>query len=127
MAKHAHNTGAPFRAPFHAGPPAVPVSPFRIAEGQYRAAVKRFNNLPEDLERSDKAAFKREEAAFLATVDAVDSASPADWNEFAAAFEIACDEGQSLPSDHLVLKLLADVRRLSVLDLTNTADLKART
>lgn len=89
------------------------LSAFRLAEGQYRAAVERFNNLPEDLERDDEAAFKREEAAFLATVDAVDSALPTDWNEFATAFEIACDEGQSLPSDHLVHKLLADVRRLS--------------
>ncbi|WP_277968192.1 hypothetical protein [Sphingomonas echinoides] len=113
MATHAPNTGAPLSAPFNQTSPASTVSPFRIAEGQYRTAVERFEGLPQNLEREDKATFDREHDQFIAAVNAVDEAPVADWSEFATAFEIACDLGQSIPSDNLVSKLLADVRRLS--------------
>jgi hypothetical protein len=89
------------------------LTPFRIAEAQYRAATAHFTSLPRDLERTDPARYAREREAFLATVDAVDRTPAANWDEFADAFEIACDGGDSLPNDTLMFKLLADCRRLS--------------
>lgn len=92
----------------------VPMStPFRVAQARFYAAEKRFNTLPDHLEASDPAAFKREERALFDTLGEVDRAPVASWEEFADAFEIACDGGKSLPNEDLVMKLLADARRLS--------------
>lgn len=95
-----------------AGQAATP-TPFRIAEAREHAARRRFNNLPSGLERRDPAAYRRVEAAYLASVDAVDSAPVADWQEFADAFDFACDGGASLPTEALVYKLRADALRLA--------------
>ena len=89
------------------------LTPFRLAEARYWAATKRFNSLPRGLEGDDPAAFAREEAAYLASVHEVDAAPVADWEEFAAQFDIAFDGGESLPNDALLEKLLADARRLA--------------
>lgn len=96
-------------------PPLAPqgLSPFRVAEAHYRAATDHFISLAGELERADPVAFAREEAAFIAATDAVDTAPVADWLEFADQFAIACDEGESLPNEGSVFKLLADARRLA--------------
>jgi hypothetical protein len=93
--------------------PGAAPTPFRIAEARYRAATAHFTSLPRDLERTDPARYAREREAFLAAVGAVDRTPAANWDEFADAFDIACDGGDSLPKDILVFKLLADCRRLS--------------
>lgn len=88
------------------------MSPFRLAELHYRAAVAKFNALPGHLQQSDPDAFSREEDALTQAVRAVDSAPVEDWAEFADAFDIGCDGGASLPNDDLIMKLLDDTRRL---------------
>lgn len=87
-------------------------SPFRIAEAQYRAAIARFNSLPKDLERADPDRYEKEERRYLDATRAVDRAPCQTWEEFADAFTIACDDGESLPNEDLVYKMLADIRRL---------------
>lgn len=86
-------------------------TPFRVAYAKFRAAEKRFNGLPRDLEEVDPAAFEREENAYGDAHDAVDFAPIADWDEFADAFEIAFAGGGN-PNEEHKAKLLADVRRL---------------
>lgn len=87
-------------------------SPFRLAEGRYHAAARRFNSLPPNLETDDERRFLDEEARYLRASRAVDSAYIADWQELADAFEHACDYGTSTPSEQIVMKLLNDARRL---------------
>lgn len=113
MATDIYNADASLCALPNLLPPDETASPFRIANAQYRAALNRFNDLPHDLERSDNEAFEREHDAFITAVNAVDHAPARTWEEFADAFEIACDLGQSLPNEDVVTKLLNDVRRLT--------------
>lgn len=86
-------------------------SPFRQSLAKFRAAEKRFNDLPYDLEENDPAAFEREEVAYSDARDEIDAAPVANWNEFADAFEVTFADGGNPNEDHLA-KLLADVRRL---------------
>jgi hypothetical protein len=88
-------------------------TPFRQAEARYWAATERFNTYGGKLELRDPDAFRHEQEAYLATVTAVDEAPVADWQEFAAQFDIACDGGESLPNEELLFKLLADAKRLA--------------
>ena len=92
--------------------PAAAASPFRQAQAKYFAASARFASLPRDLETSDHDRFLREESAFLQSAIAAQDAPVADWEEFADAFEISCDFGDSMPSERGVTKLLEDARRL---------------
>jgi len=94
---------------------AMPIrpSPFRLAEAHYKAVRQRFNNIAGDLELNDPIAFYREQEAYNAALHAVDSAPCQSWDEFADAFRLAVDDGDSLPNEDLVMKLLADIRRLS--------------
>jgi hypothetical protein len=62
---------------------------------------------------TDLDAYDREENAYIEAVTAVDEAPVADWQEFAAQFDIACDGGVSLPNDKLLFKLLNDAKRLA--------------
>jgi hypothetical protein len=88
-------------------------SPFRLAEALYQAASARFCGLPQRLEFDDPETFEREQDAFNAAVRVLDRAPVADWQEFAAQFDHACDGGNSVPSDGLLSKLLADAKRLA--------------
>ena len=87
-------------------------SPFRVAEARYYAAEARFNALPPDLELTHPSVYEQEEAALFAADDEANATPVADWREFADAFEIAMDRGQSLMNENTMYKLLADVRRL---------------
>lgn len=89
------------------------MTPFRLAEARYRAAEKHFNAIPGAFEESNPADYARETETYLASVRAVDSAPVETWEEFADAFKIACDDGASIPPEHVVMKLYADVCRLS--------------
>jgi hypothetical protein len=95
-------TGATLAAP----------TPFRIAEARYKAAEKRYNEMAGDLEERDPAAFKREQETYDAALEAVDTAPCETWEEFGDAFRLAVHDGETLPNDDLIMKLLADVRRL---------------
>ena len=114
MATHAPITGAPTRAPIipYFPEPTIATTPFRAAQEQHRIATAIFEALPSGLEMTDPATYADRERAFLDTVRVVDATPVADWDEFADAFEIACSGGDSLPSEDLIFKLLADVRRM---------------
>lgn len=88
-------------------------TPFRLAAADYHRTKARFEALDHDFARRDPAAYAQEESRFLLSVRRVDATPCADWHEFAEAFEIACDQGDSVPSDELVFKLLDDCRRLA--------------
>jgi hypothetical protein len=72
-----------------------------------------FNNIAGKLEENDPIAFAREQEAYNTALHAVDSAPCQSWDELADAFRLAVDDGDSLPNEDLVMKLLDDVRRLS--------------
>lgn len=108
--------GALAAAPALATAPAVAaapqLTPFRIAEARYRAATARLNASPDDLPTTNPAEYDRLVDAHIDATDAVDRTPVTTWDEFADAYEIACDGGESLPPEKLIFKLLADVRRL---------------
>ena len=92
--------------------PTIATTPFRAAQEQHRIATAIYESLPSGLEMTDPATYADRERALLDTVRVVDATPVADWDEFADAFEIACSGGDSVPSEVLLDKLLADVRRL---------------
>ncbi len=87
---------------------ASPATPFQAAEAHYRATQSRFNS-KRGLAPSE---FVAEERAFLDSVEAVDQAPTNSLEEFARSFIIALDDGESLPTERTLDRLLADARRL---------------
>lgn len=117
MATYAHTRramlGAIAIAPVMLSVPASAApSPFRQAENAYRAAVSRFNAIPHDLELTNPDLYDIEEGAFISAVRAVDAAPAATAQEFVDAFLIATDNGQSLITEEVLMKLIADAKRI---------------
>jgi hypothetical protein len=83
-------------------------TPFQVAETHYRSIKPRFNAL----RGLSNEQFAVEERAFLAAVEAVDLAPASSLEEFARSFIIAMDDGESLPIERTLDRLLADARRL---------------
>jgi hypothetical protein len=86
----------------------LPATPFEIAEAHYRRMQALINGLrgatSEDSERVTK--------LFFDSVTAVDAAPASTLEEFARSFIIAVDDGESLPNENVLDRLLADARRL---------------
>jgi hypothetical protein len=98
---------------FNAKPDAS-LSDFELAERAYHRALARFDALPASLEFTDEPLFKVEEDLFIDAVRAVDLAPCHSWAEFGRAFLIASDDGHSIPLEKVILKLVADAKRLAV-------------
>lgn len=89
------------------------LTPFRIAEARRRAADRRFDDLPNDLETTNPAAWHTEVDALIRADYEAEDAPVADWQEFAAQFTIATHDGMSLLREETLHKLLADAQRLA--------------
>lgn len=88
-------------------------TPFRIAEARHRAAVSRFDALPEHLEHTDPARFEAEEGLLHEAVGNALETPAGDLEEFALSFLIALDDGHSMPRDVVIDRLVADAKRLT--------------
>lgn len=86
----------------------TPATPFQVAEAHYRSIKPRFNAL-RGLSNDE---FAVEERKFLDAVEAVDLAPTSSLEEFARSFIIAMDDGESLPIERTLDRLLADAHRL---------------
>jgi hypothetical protein len=88
------------------------LSKFRVEEAKYRATMAWFNALPENLENDDpKAHDAAMERLHQATIT-IDRTPCETWDEFADAYAIACDDGNSLPNETVIMKMYEDVKRL---------------
>ncbi|MBB4155307.1 hypothetical protein GGQ80_003227 [Sphingomonas jinjuensis] len=88
-------------------------SAFDKAEAEYRAAIKRFNGLPHDYERTHPEAHEREMAAMIAATQRAETAPIANWQEFARSFALATDNGESEPGERATAHLFAALQRLA--------------
>lgn len=77
---------------------------------RYQAAVARFNNLPDDLETVDEAAFQREEAAYHHALDDLVEAEPANLQELIVWYDARSN------GDCLAEKTLKAMRHLAALE-----------
>ncbi|MEG3083701.1 hypothetical protein U1707_08605 [Sphingomonas sp. PB2P12] len=80
-----------------------PATPFQVAEAHYRQMQVAINK-PGSTDTDRK--------AFLEAVDLIDAAPTSSLEEFARSFIIAMDDGESLPIESTLDRLLADARRL---------------
>lgn len=103
-----------------ASPPAVALpmlagaSRLTMAIEASAAADRRFQQLDDNLELDDPAAFHREEEAMGAAYDRVRDQVPIDWTEFTALLAFFVDSEHSTGMDgQMAGRMLAHARRLS--------------
>lgn len=86
---------------------------FDKAEAEYRAAIRRFNGLPNNYELTHPEAYEREMTAMIAVTRRIETMPIANWQEFARAFAIATDNGENEPGEIATAHLFAASQRLA--------------
>lgn len=85
---------------------------FRAVMDANDDARHRFNDLPQDLEDTDDAAFQRETDRMIEASRAADRATPTNWREFTRLLNQMCDGGWSNIDGDNAERLLAHANRL---------------